>query len=84
MPEQHTFRTAPHQYLGDGTTAGGVRWWLEAVPGTPAPVLTLQLGMGGLRQFERPRATAATIGPVIDAILADMDAKAARKAVAAR
>jgi hypothetical protein len=49
------------------------------VPGTLAPVLTLQLRIGGLRQFEQPGATVATIGPMIDVILADAAAKDARK-----
>jgi hypothetical protein len=77
MPQQHTTRSAPHTYLGDDTHAG-TRWWLEAVPGTLAPVLTLQLGIGGLRQFERHGATVATIGPVIDVILADLAAGGAQ------
>jgi hypothetical protein len=79
MNNASTLRTAPHQYLGDGNHAG-TRWWLEAVPGTLAPVLTLQLGIGGLRQFERQGATATTIGPMIDGILAELAAVDAKKA----
>jgi hypothetical protein len=73
------FRTAPHSYVGDGTHAG-TRWWLEAVPGTLAPVRTLQIGIGGLRQFERPGTTVANVGAIIDVILADLAAGDARKA----
>lgn len=73
----------PHEYMADGTHQGVVRWWLERIPGVPAPWLTMQCSSpAGSWNWsgELPGASSAAVRRKIEAVMVEEGARAAAKA----
>ena len=73
-----------HEYLSDGTWRD-CRWWLERLPGSDHPVLTIRHGTPGSaghwsRVVELPGASPAAVKRKIEAMVVEEAAREAAKA----